>query len=81
MSLLATVTAKTFISFHVLFCFDEFADFFFWDKAGIQPHVTLYHYDQPQALEDEYQGWLSPKIVYSNQLLNPKCYLIPCNEE
>ncbi|GAU49490.1 hypothetical protein TSUD_88570 [Trifolium subterraneum] len=30
---------------------------------GLQPYVTIFHWDLPQALEDEYQGFLSPKIV------------------
>uniref|UniRef100_A0A0D9V715 4-hydroxy-7-methoxy-3-oxo-3,4-dihydro-2H-1,4-benzoxazin-2-yl glucosidebeta-D-glucosidase n=1 Tax=Leersia perrieri TaxID=77586 RepID=A0A0D9V715_9ORYZ len=32
-------------------------------KQGIRAHVMLYHMDLPQALEDEYDGWLSPRIV------------------
>uniref|UniRef100_J3L561 4-hydroxy-7-methoxy-3-oxo-3,4-dihydro-2H-1,4-benzoxazin-2-yl glucosidebeta-D-glucosidase n=1 Tax=Oryza brachyantha TaxID=4533 RepID=J3L561_ORYBR len=32
-------------------------------KRGIQAHVMIYHLDLPQALEDEYGGWLSPRIV------------------
>ncbi|XAR58445.1 hypothetical protein NMG60_11013836, partial [Bertholletia excelsa] len=31
-------------------------------KHGIQPHVILTHIDIPQALEDEYDGWLCRKI-------------------
>lgn len=30
---------------------------------GIKPFVTIFHLDPPQALEDEYGGFLSPKIV------------------
>lgn len=32
-------------------------------KHGITPHVTLFHWDTPQALEDAYGGWRSRRIV------------------
>lgn len=59
------------------FCFNHYIDTFkIHDKqsnklkdycrllcADIKPFVTLLHFDPPQALEEEYGGFLSPKIV------------------
>lgn len=33
--------------------------------VGIQPFVTLTHYDIPQELEDRYGAWLSPLLQYA----------------
>ncbi|KAK7373949.1 hypothetical protein VNO80_07371 [Phaseolus coccineus] len=38
-------------------------DTFSHSGNGIEAHVTLYHWDLPQALEDEYGGWVSRRVV------------------
>ncbi|KAI9169439.1 hypothetical protein LWI28_012343 [Acer negundo] len=41
---------------------------------GLQPFVTLFHWDLPQALEDEYGGFLHPQIVNDFQDYVELCY-------
>ncbi|XP_028776803.1 vicianin hydrolase-like [Neltuma alba] len=36
---------------------------------GLTPLITLFHWDLPQALEDEYGGFCSPKVVMAHHLL------------
>ncbi|GLJ20679.1 hypothetical protein SUGI_0376720 [Cryptomeria japonica] len=41
---------------------------------GIQPHVTLFHFDLPQSLKDAYGGWLSPRIVEDFKAFAEVCF-------
>ncbi|OVA18903.1 Glycoside hydrolase [Macleaya cordata] len=41
---------------------------------GIEPYVTLYHWDLPQAIEDNYNGWLSPKIITDFAIYAETCF-------
>ncbi|KAJ0037373.1 hypothetical protein Pint_24096 [Pistacia integerrima] len=41
---------------------------------GLQPFVTLFHWDVPQALEDEYGGFMNPQIVNDFQDYAELCY-------
>ncbi|RDX58671.1 Beta-glucosidase 46, partial [Mucuna pruriens] len=41
---------------------------------GIQPFVTLFHFDIPQELEDRYGAWLSPQSQEDFQLFADICF-------
>ncbi|KAL9420925.1 hypothetical protein AB3S75_038486 [Citrus x aurantiifolia] len=41
---------------------------------GLQPFVTIFHWDLPQALEDDYGGFLSPRIVADFQDYAELCF-------
>ncbi|XP_034696060.1 beta-glucosidase 40-like [Vitis riparia] len=41
---------------------------------GIEPYVTLYHWDLPQTLEDKYNGWLDPQIIKDFALYAETCF-------
>jgi beta-galactosidase len=41
---------------------------------NIEPWVTLYHWDLPQALEDQYGGWQSHQIVDDFAKYASKCF-------
>uniref|UniRef100_A0A7S4DS70 Beta-glucosidase n=1 Tax=Lotharella globosa TaxID=91324 RepID=A0A7S4DS70_9EUKA len=43
-------------------------------KKGVQPFVTLYHWDYPQGLHEEYLGWLSDKSVDDFLLYAEICF-------
>ncbi|XP_010644313.1 putative beta-glucosidase 41 [Vitis vinifera] len=43
-------------------------------EKGIQPYVTLYHWDLPQMLEDRYEGWLSKQIVKDFEYYASTCF-------
>ncbi|XP_061345549.1 beta-glucosidase 46-like isoform X2 [Gastrolobium bilobum] len=41
---------------------------------GIQPFVTLFHFDFPQELEDRYGGWLSPQSQEDFKVFADICF-------
>ncbi|OVA10571.1 Glycoside hydrolase [Macleaya cordata] len=43
-------------------------------SKGIEPFVTLFHYDHPQVLENRYRGWLSPQIQKDFRYFADVCF-------
>ncbi|CAI0407141.1 unnamed protein product [Linum tenue] len=44
-------------------------------QRGIQPFVTLTHYDIPQELEERYRAWLSPQIQEDFRYYAEVCFI------
>jgi len=44
--------------------------------SGIRPLVTLYHWDLPQSLEDEYGGWLGRGVVEDFEHFAATCFAL-----
>ena len=47
---------------------------------GITPFVTLYHWDLPQPLQDNYKGLLGDQVVTDFGDYVRSCYWITLNE-
>jgi beta-galactosidase len=43
--------------------------------AGMQPLATIYHWDLPQCLEDEYGGWLGRKVAEDFENYAAACFM------
>ena len=43
-------------------------------EKNIEPRVTLYHWDLPLALEEEYKGWLSPSVIEDFASYADRCF-------
>ncbi|XP_020244353.1 beta-glucosidase 6 [Asparagus officinalis] len=41
---------------------------------GIEPYVTLYHWDHPQSLQDRYNGWAHRQIIKDYSVYAETCF-------
>lgn len=74
--LLEYVVHRKFINLPVKWCkvFRYIKPVYGLCMADIEPFITLFHWDLPQALEDEYMGFLSQKIVEDFGLYAEECF-------
>uniref|UniRef100_A0ACD5XBM7 Uncharacterized protein n=1 Tax=Avena sativa TaxID=4498 RepID=A0ACD5XBM7_AVESA len=45
-------------------------------SRGVQPYATLFHWDSPQALEDQYGGFLNPQIITDYKSFAEVCFRV-----